>query len=114
ARVLFPAENTRTRRRRVSHVPVGLMNEIKSWLKQSRRMTIRRERIPKPDQFLFSPRKDHSARYSENRLRQIFHHYAAKAGLDREYGRDSQGRKLHELTIHSTRHAHIVHYIHIH
>jgi hypothetical protein len=27
-----------------------------------------------------------------------------KSGIDREYGRDSQGRRLHELTVHSARH----------
>ena len=45
-------------------------------------------------------------------MRQIFRHYAAKSGIDREYGKDSQGRSLHELAIHSLRH--IMHYIHIH
>ena len=36
-----------------------------------------------------------------------------KAGLDREYGLDRQGRVLHELTVHSLRHSHIMHYVHV-
>jgi len=113
-RVFFPKENTKTRRRRVSHIPLGLLNELKSWLKQQGRMSVREERIKKPEEFLFSPRRDGRVHYSENRLRQIFRHYAVKCGLDREYGQDSRGRKLHELTIHSIRHSHIMHYVHIH
>lgn len=112
ARVVFPAENTKTRRRRVCHAPLGLMNEIKSWLKQSDRMSVRQERVMRPEQFLFSPRNDCSTRYSENRLRQVFLRYARLAGLDRDYGVDRRGRRLHELTIHSLRHSHVMHYVH--
>jgi integrase len=35
------------------------------------------------------------------------------AGLEREYARDRKGRALHELTIHSLRHSHIMHYVHV-
>ena len=35
-------------------------------------------------------------------------------GLEREYGRARRGRALHELTIHSLRHSHIMHYVHVH
>ena len=52
--------------------------------------------------------------YSENRVRQVFRNYARKAGLDREYGTDARGRRPHQLTVHSLRHSHIMHYIHIH
>ena len=114
SRILFPAENTKTGRRRVSHVPRGLMNEVKSWLKQSGRMTVRQERIVRPNQFLFSPKLDCAVHYTENRVRQVFQQYVIKAGLGREYGRDARGRKLHELTVHSLRHSHIMHYIHVH
>ena len=113
-RVFFPKENTKTRRRRVSHVPLGLLNALKSWLKQEGRMSVRKEIIKKPEEFLVSARRDYMTHYSENRLRQIFRQYVVKAGLDRVYALDSRGRKLHELTIHSARHAHIVHYVHIH
>ena len=34
--------------------------------------------------------------------------------MERTYGEDSQGRKLHQLTIHSLRHSHIMHYVHVH
>ena len=36
-----------------------------------------------------------------------------KAGLNREYGKDSKSRKLHKFTVHSLRHSHCMHYIHI-
>jgi len=113
-RFFFPKENTKTGRRRVSFVSLGLLNELKSWLKQSGRMGIRREVPKRPDEFLFSPRKNRQRHFSENRVRQIFRRYLLKAGLDRVYGTDSKGRALHELTVHSIRHAHVMHYVHIH
>lgn len=111
--VVFPAENTKTRRKRTSYLPRGLMNEIVSVLKSEGRVGKRDNRIKKPDDFLFKPSGNKSVHYSENRLRQIFQQYVRKAGLDRDYGVDTKGRKLHELTIHSLRHSHIMHYIHI-
>ena len=113
-RVLFPRENTKTGHRRVSHLPLGLVNELKSWLKQTRRMSVRQNKLRNPDQFVFSPVSRCRVHYSENRIRQIFMQYANKADLAREYGHDTQGRRLHELTVHSLRHSHIMHYIHIH
>jgi len=107
SRVFLPKENTKTGRRRVSHLPRGLVNELKSHLKQRGRMTVREERVMRPEEYLFSPRKDWKSPYSENRLRQIFRHYAVKSGIDREYGQDSRGRRLHELTVHGLRHSHI-------
>ncbi len=112
-RIFFPRENTKTGHRRVSHLPAGLTNELKSWLKQQKRMTIRQERILRPAQYLFSPQRTCALPYSENRIRQIFRRYVEKGGLDRCYGRDAMGRQLHQLTVHSLRHAHIMHYIHI-
>ncbi len=112
--VLFPAENTKTGRMRTSHLPRGLMNEVASVLRNEGRMGKRDFRIKNLESFLFYPYWDPRAHYSENRLRQIFRHYAVKAGLDHEYGRDKLGRRLHRLTIHSLRHAHIMLYIHYH
>ena len=40
--VYFPAEYTKTKQRRVSHLPAGLMNEIKSFLRQEGRIARRR------------------------------------------------------------------------
>jgi integrase len=111
--VQFPPENTKTRSRRASYLPRGLMNEIVSMLKAEGRVGKRDERIKKPDDYLFKPTGKKKGHYSENRLRQIFQQYVRKAGLDRDYGVDSKGRKLHELTIHSLRHSHIMHYIHV-
>lgn len=111
--VYFPAENTKTRKRRVSHLPPGLMNEIKSMLRRDGRMAQRSIRIHRPDDFLFHPGRIGRKRYTENRVRQIFARYIRLAGLDREYARDRRGRALHELTIHSLRHSHIMHYVHV-
>jgi integrase/recombinase XerD len=112
--VFFPAENTKTKQRRTSHLPRGLMNELKSFLKSDGRMTTRDERVKRPDDFLFHPPGRPREHYSENRLRQVFGVYLRRAGLDRCYGQDRRGRRLHELTIHSLRHSHIMHYIHVH
>lgn len=112
--VMFPAENTKTKRGRSSYVPRGLMNEVISLLRQEGRMNKKDFRLVNPETYLFYPRSQPKKRYSENRLRQIFRQYADKAGLHHEYGRDSWGRKLHRLTIHSMRHSHLAHYIHIH
>ena len=111
--VLFPEQNTKTRRRRFSCLPRGLMNDIKCMLKAAGRMTKREERLKNEDEYLFHPPRRPKSHFSENRLRQIFLRYAKRAGLDREYGRDAKGRKLHQLTIHSLRHSHLMHYIHI-
>jgi integrase len=110
--VYFPAENTKTKQRRVSHIPIGLMNELKSLLRTDDRMAQRTDRMMHPSDFLFFPAGNPRRRYTENRVRQIFARYARVAGLAREYARDSKGRALHELTIHSLRHSHIMHYVH--
>lgn len=112
--VYFPAENTKTRLRRVSHLPAGLLNEIKSLLRREGRMAVRTDRIARPNDYLFFPAGDARRHYSENRLRQIFDRYIRAVGLEREYGRDRRGRALHALTIHSLRHSHIMHYVHLH
>ena len=111
--VYFPAENTKTGQRRVSHVPPGLMNEIKSLLRREGRMAQRSLRIYRPNEFLFYPTSNPKQHYTENRIRQIFVRYVKEAGLEREYARDKEGRALHELTIHSLRHSHIMHYVHV-
>ena len=112
--VLFPAENTKTGRARTSFLPRGLMNDLVSLLRADGRMGKRDLKVKKPESYLFHPPGRSQAPYSENRLRQIFRRYADQAGLHHEYGRDSKGRRLHRLTIHSMRHSHISHYIHIH
>jgi len=111
--IYFPAENTKTKKRRVSHLPPGLLNELKSLLRGEARMAQRTQRIHRPDDYLFSPGRNPRQHYTENRLRQIFAKYVRLAGLDREYAQDRRGRALHELTIHSLRHSHIMHYVHV-
>lgn len=114
ATVLFPAANTKTRQRRVSHLPAGLLNELKGMLRVQGRLTRQTCRIRAPGSFLFHPRADHRTPYSENRIRQIFRTYAGRVGLDRVYATDGRGRGLRELTVHSLRHSHIMHYVHVH
>ena len=110
--VFIPADNTKTGHMRSSHLPAGVMNEVKSILRREGRMLKRTESVLNPEEYLFRRSKRTGRRYSENRIRQIFQRYVIKAGLNCEYGQDSMGRKLHQITIHSLRHSHIMHHIH--
>jgi integrase len=110
--VCFPAENTKTGFRRVSHLPAGLVNELKGMLRAEGRMAKRTTHIKRPADYLYHPGSNTKQRYSENRIRQLFARYAHLAQLDHEYGRDRKGRILHALTVHSLRHSHIMHYVH--
>jgi integrase len=112
--ILFPVVNTKTRHQRTSHLPRGLMNEVVSLLRSEGRVGKKDLSVRKPDTYLFHPPSRPNRHYSENRLRQIFRHYADKVGLSHEYGTDTRGRSLHRLTPHSLRHAHISNYIHVH
>jgi len=109
--VFFPAENTKTKHARISYLPRGLTNEIKSMLKQKGIISKRGDRIRKAEVYLFHPGKRWNKPYTENRIRQIFQHYVTKAGLQHVYGRDSLGRSLKMFTVHSLRHSHVTHYV---
>jgi integrase len=109
--VFFPAENTKTKHARLSYLPQGLTNELKSMLKQKGMINKRGSKIRKPDAYLFHPGRRWNMPYTENRIRQIFQHYVTKAGLQQVYGKDSLGRKLKMFTVHSLRHSHIFHYV---
>ena len=109
--VLFPAENTKTKHARISYLPKGLTNEIKSMLKQKGLMSKRGDRVRMPEAYLFHPGRRWNKPYTENRIRQIFQHYVNKAGLQQIYGKDSLGRNLKMFTVHSLRHSHIFSYI---
>jgi len=109
--VFFPAENTKTKHARISYLPKGLTNEVKSVLKQKGLMNKRGDRIRKSDAYLFHPGKRWNRHYTENRIRQIFQHYVNKAGLQQIYGKDSLGRNLKMFTVHSLRHSHIFRYV---
>ena len=110
--VFLPAENTKTGHQRSSWISRGLLNEIISLLKQQGRMGKRSSKILSPGSYLFSSNKHFKIPYSENRIRQLFSQYIKKAELDREYGRDSKGRILHQFTVHSIRHSHVMNFIH--
>jgi len=109
--VFFPAENTKTKHARISYLPRGLANEIKSMLKQRGIITKRDDRIRQSEAYLFHPGKRWNKPFTENRIRQIFQHYVTKAGLQQVYGKDSMERNLKMFTVHSLRHAHIMTYV---
>jgi len=109
--VFFPAENTKTKHPRISYLPKGLMNEIKSMLRQKGILSKRAEKIKKPEAYLFYPGRMWNRPYTENRIRQIFQTYIERADLQRTYAEDSNGRRLKTFTVHSLRHSHIMHYI---
>ncbi len=109
--VFFPAENTKTKHARISYLPKGLTNEIKSILKQRGIITKRDDRILQTDAYLFHPGRRWNRPYTENRIRQIFQHYVIKAGLQQVYGKDSKGRNLKMFTVHSLRHSHLMTYV---
>jgi integrase len=109
--VFFPAENTKTKHARISYLPKGLTNEIKSMLKLRGIITKRDDRIRQTEAYLFHPGRRWNKPYTENRIRQIFQHYVIKAGLQQVYGKDSRGRNLKMFTVHSLRHSHVTHYV---
>lgn len=109
--VFFPAENTKTKHARISYLPKGLINEIKSMLKQKGIITKRDDRIRQTEAYLFHPGRRWNRPYTENRVRQIFQHYVIKAGLQQVYGKDSKGRNLKMFTVHSLRHSHLMTYV---
>jgi integrase/recombinase XerD len=109
--VFFPAENTKTKHARISYLPKGLTNEVKSMLKQKGLMNKRGDRVRVPEAYLFHPGKRRNQPYTENRIRQIFQKYVNKAGLQQVYGKDSLGRNLKMFTVHSLRHSHAFHNI---
>lgn len=111
--IFFPAANTKTQKYRTSHLPRGLLNELKDYLKQQDFISKRDERIRNPEQYILPSPAKRKKHITENRVRQIFRKYLVKAGLDREYGVDSKGRKLHKFSVHSLRHTHCMHYINI-
>ena len=108
--VFFPAENTKTKYPRTSYLPKGLLNEIKSMLKQKTILSKRSNNIQKPEAYVFHPGKRWNKPYTENRIRQIFQTYLKKAGLQCFYGQDQKGRQLKMFTVHSLRHSHIMHH----
>ena len=109
--VFLPAENTKTKHARVSYLPKGLTNEIKSMLKQKGLITKREGKIRNTDAYLFHPGKKWNKPYTENRIRQIFQKYVAKTGLQQIYGKDTLGRNLKMFTVHSLRHSHAMFFI---
>lgn len=108
--VFFPAENTKTKYPRTSYLPKGLMNEVRSMLKQKQIISKREGYVIKSGAYLFHPGKRLSQRYTENRIRQIFQYYAKQAKLQIVYGSDVSGRNLKMFTVHSLRHSHVMHY----
>lgn len=111
--IYFPAENTKTRHARTSHIPEELMNDVKTLLRQQKKMSKRNDKIYHPDDFLLESNDYRTSHMTPNRVRQIFQKYCIRSGLYREYGFDKLGRRLRKFTVHSLRHTHCMHYIHI-
>jgi integrase/recombinase XerD len=109
--VLFPAENTKTKHARISYLPKGLTNELKSILKQKGIVGKRLEKVTKAEAYVFHPGRRWNRPYTENRIRQIFQHYINKTGLQQIYGKDSLCRSLKMFTVHSLRHSHLMTYV---
>jgi integrase len=109
--VFFPAENTKTKHARISYLPKGLTNEIKSLLKQKGLMIKRGDSVKMPEAYLFHPGRRWNKPYTENRIRQIFQIYINKAVLQQVYGKDTLGRDLKMFTVHSLRYSHIMSYV---
>ncbi|MGD0572904.1 MAG: site-specific integrase [Sedimentisphaerales bacterium] len=105
--VYFPAENTKTKHARTSYLPKGQMNELRSILKQKSIISKRSDHVQKSEAYLFHPGRRWNEHYTENRIRQIFQKYIAKANLQQVYGKDTKGRNLKMFTVHSLRHSHI-------
>jgi integrase len=109
--IFFPAENTKTKERRTSYVPQGLMNELKDYLKREGMVTKRDETIKEPDAFLLPSTQNSTGHMTTRRWQHIFKEYIDKAGLQEVYGHDNKGRPLYKYTIHSLRHSHVRHYV---
>lgn len=109
--VFFPAENTKTKHARISYLPQGLTNEIKSMLKQRGVIGKRGDRVKNAEAYLFHSGRRWNRPYTPNRIRQIFQIYVNKAGLQQIYGKDTFGRNLKMFTPHCLRHSHIFYYI---
>ena len=109
--IFLPTENTKTKKRRTSYVPLGLMNELKDYLKRNGMMTKREEEIKDPDAFLLPSTQNPTGHETSRRWQHIFKQYVEKAGLQEIYGHDSKGRPLYKYTIHNLRHSHVRHYV---
>jgi integrase len=109
--IYIPAEITKTKHSRISVLPKGLANEIKSMLKQRDILNKRDGSLKNPDAYIFQHGKRRNKPYTPNRIRQIFQKYIQKAGLQQFYGKDKKGRNLKMFTVHSLRHSHAQYYI---
>jgi integrase len=109
--IFIPAENTKTKHARISYLPKGLTNELKSNLKQRGLIGKRAEKVTKADAYVFHHGRRWNRPYTENRIRQIFQIYVNKASLQQVYGKDTMGRNLKMFTVHSLRHSHIMSYV---
>lgn len=95
--IRIPTEHTKTREARTVWVGRELLNELKAYLKLEKRK----------EGNLFISRQ--GGGISSRRVQQLIAGYAKRAGLQRVYAEDSDGRKLQAVTPHTLRHTHIVH-----
>mgnify|MGYP001090712785 CR=1 FL=1 len=75
---------------------MGPLTQIKAWMKT----------LPGSSKWLFPGQG--GRHITERRIRQIVDRAAKKAGIQRAYGHDKNGRPLYAVSPHSLRHAHAV------
>jgi len=95
--IRIPALNTKTNDCRVIRIGREVLNDIKAYLKIEKRKL----------GHLFASKK--SDTITDRRIRQMVYNYAQKAGIQKIYGHDKDGRPLYTVTPHTLRHTHIVH-----
>ena len=113
--VFFPQENTKTKRSRTSFISEELMEKIIAYLRKQGHLTYG-TRVVEPERFLFTSttkRRPKERGMSESAVLKMFLRYMDKTGLQQVYGHDKKGRSLHQYTVHSLRHSHIMHAKHI-
>ena len=64
--VYFPAENTKTKHAHTSYLTKGMMNELRSMLKQKSIISKRGDHIQKSDAYLFHHGRRWNKHYTEN------------------------------------------------
>ena len=94
--IRLQAYKTKTRKYREVVVPAPLVPELKKWVE-----SFDHSDYVFPGQGIGKP-------MAASRIRQIVHEGAVKAGIQRTYGRDKDGKPLYVITPHTLRHFHAV------
>jgi len=87
------ASRTKTRQYRSVVMPSEVLTQLDAWMKT----------LPGSSKWLFPGQGD--GHITERRIRQIVDRAAKKAGIQRAYGHDKNGRPLYVVSPHSLRHC---------